>query len=137
MTDPNQPAAEKKPRRKKSQPVIPPDHYPDGPGRTTVAPEVLQAIARLTALETPGICRMSPAPGGVSRLRRGAGEGVLLDIQDDSVTADLYVVVKNNVNMREVSRNTQHNVARAISEMVGMQVGRVNIHIEDIEFPLE
>jgi uncharacterized alkaline shock family protein YloU len=134
MTDLNHPSTEKKPKHKKSQPVIPPNDYPDGPGRTTVAPEVLQSIARLTALETPGISRMSAVPGGVSRLRKGAGEGVLLDIQDDSVTTDLYVVVKNNVNMREVSRHTQHNVARAISEMVGMQVGRVNIHIEDIDF---
>jgi uncharacterized alkaline shock family protein YloU len=137
MTDSNHPMSEKKPRRKKAQPIIPSNDYPDGPGRTTVAPEVLQAIARLTALETPGISRMSAVPGGVSRLRRGAGEGVLLDIQEDFVTADLYVVVKNNVNMREVSRHAQHNVARAISEMVGMQVGRVNIHIEDIEFPSE
>jgi uncharacterized alkaline shock family protein YloU len=47
------------------------------------------------------------------------------------------VVVKNNINMREVSRHTQHNVARAITEMVGLQVGRVNIHIEDIDFPAE
>jgi uncharacterized alkaline shock family protein YloU len=137
MSDISHPSIEKKPRRKKNQPVIPPNDYPDGPGRTTVAPEVLQAIARLTALETPGISRMSPVPGGVSRLRKGAGDGVLLDIQEDSITADLYVVVKNNINMREVSRHTQHNVARAITEMVGLQVGRVNIHIEDIDFPAE
>jgi len=50
------------------------------------------------------------------------------------VTADLYVVMKKDVNLREVSRNVQHNVTRAISEMVGMQVDRINIHIEDIDF---
>jgi uncharacterized alkaline shock family protein YloU len=39
--------------------------------------------------------------------------------------------------MREVSHNIQYEVARAISEMVGMPVGRVNIHIEDIDYPVE
>jgi uncharacterized alkaline shock family protein YloU len=37
--------------------------------------------------------------------------------------------------MREVSRNIQHDVARAISTTVGMQVGRINIHIEDMDYP--
>jgi uncharacterized alkaline shock family protein YloU len=45
------------------------------------------------------------------------------------------VILKNDVNMREVSRNIQHDVARAISTMVGMQVGRINIHIEDMDYP--
>jgi uncharacterized alkaline shock family protein YloU len=135
MAEPAQTPGEKKSRRKKSEPIAPTGDYVDGPGMTTIAPEVLQTIARLTALETPGVCRMSSVPGAVSRLRRGASEGVLLDIQNDFVTADLFIVVKNNVNMREVSRAVQNNVARAISDMVGMQVGRVNIHIEDIDFP--
>jgi uncharacterized alkaline shock family protein YloU len=44
-------------------------------------------------------------------------------------------VLKNDTNIREVSRNIQHDVTRAISEMVGMDVGYVNIHIEDIDYP--
>lgn len=135
MAQPAQPPVEKKSRRKKAKPITPIDDYVDGPGVTTIAPEVLQTIACLAALESPGISRMSPVPGAVSRLRRGAADGVLLEIEDDFVTADLYIVVKNGVNMREVSRTVQQDVARAISDMVGLQVGRVNIHIEDIDFP--
>lgn len=135
MTEPAQTPVEKKTRRKKSEPITPTGEYVDGPGVTTIAPEVLQTIARLTALESPGVSRMSPLPGAVGRLRRGGAEGVLLELQDEFVTADLFIVVNNGVNMRDVSRKVQQNVARAISEMVGLQVGRVNIHIEDIEFP--
>jgi len=36
------------------------------------------------------------------------------------------------VNIREVSRIIQQQVARAIQEMIGMDVMAVNIHIEDI-----
>lgn len=109
------------------------------PGKTTIAPDVLLTIARLTTLKIPGVSRLSPYPGGVNRLfRRGQGDdGIHIEIQDDMVYADLYVILKHDVNIREVSRNIQHNVARAISEMVGMRVGRINIHIEDIDYPVE
>ena len=104
-------------------------------GKTTVSPEVLISIARLSALGVPGVSHMASVPGGVNRLfRRGAGEGVRIEIEDVTVFAELYLVLKEDVNIREVSRNVQHKVARAIQEMVGMEVGHVNIHIEDIDY---
>ena len=108
-------------------------------GKTTIAPEVLLTIARLTTLDVPGVSRMSPVPGGVNRLfKRGFGDGVRIDIRDDdTVYADLYIILESDVNIRDVSRLVQHRVARSISDMVGMQVGRVNIHIEDIDYPME
>jgi uncharacterized alkaline shock family protein YloU len=113
--------------------------YADESSRTTIAPEVLLTIARLTTLEVAGVSRMSEVPGGVNRLfQRGIGEGVRIEIrEDEAVYADLYVILKNDVNVRDVSRKIQYKVARAISEMVGMQVGRVNVHIEDIDYPTE
>lgn len=104
-------------------------------GKTTIAPEVLLTIARLTALSVSGVSHLSSIPGGVNRLfRRGSNEGVRISVENNTVYADLYVIVKKDVNIRDVSRMIQHQVARAISEMVGMEVGRVNIHIEDIDY---
>jgi uncharacterized alkaline shock family protein YloU len=104
-------------------------------GKTTIAPEVLITIARLTALSVPGVNRLSSIPGGVDSLfTRGSNEGVRIIVEDNTVYADLYVILKNDVNVRDVSRSIQHQIARAISEMVGMDVGRVNIHIEDIDY---
>jgi uncharacterized alkaline shock family protein YloU len=112
------------------------DDYFQEQGITTIAPEVLVTIARLTTLNTPGVSRMSSHPAKVNRLiRRGEGEGVRVEVKDGQVTTDLYVVMMSDVNMRDVSRNIQNSVARAIEEMVGMDVGRVNVHIEDIDFP--
>jgi uncharacterized alkaline shock family protein YloU len=106
--------------------------------KTTIAPEVLLTIARLTTLNVPGVSRMGNLPGGVNRLfSRRFGEGVRIDISDDTVSAEIYVILKDNVNIRDTSRNIQNEVTRAISKMVGMQVGRVNVHIEDIDYPSE
>ena len=107
-------------------------------GTTTVAPDVLLTIARLTALHVDGVSRMGSLPPAVNRIfQRGAGDGVSIEIKEDVVTIDLFVVLKQDVNIRDVSRTIQHDVARAISEMVGMQTGRVNIHIEDIDYSPE
>jgi uncharacterized alkaline shock family protein YloU len=103
-------------------------------GKTTVSPDVLVTIARLSALSVPGVSRMAHVPGGVNRLfKRGIGDGVRIEVEDNIVVANLYLILKENVNIREVSRNVQHQVARALQEMVGMDIGGIDIHIEDIE----
>ncbi len=108
------------------------------PGKTTIAPGVLLTIAKLTTLQVEGVNAMSRVPGGVNRIfRRGHADGVRIDIDDDRVYADLYVVLERGYNLREVSRSIQREVARSISEMVGMAIGQVNVHIEDIHYPME
>ena len=105
------------------------------PGKTTVSPDVLISIAKLSALGVPGVSRMAPISGGVNRLfRKGTNEGVRIAVEEDVVYADIYLVLKQDVNIREVSRNVQQQVTRAVQEMVGMDVGHVDIHIEDIDY---
>jgi len=108
-------------------------------GTTTIAPEVLLTIAQLTTLNVNGVSRLGHVQTPVNQLlkRTQKREGVSIEVVDDMVYADIYVVLKNDVNVRDVSHNIQHEIARAISEMVGMTVGRVNIHIEDIDYPME
>ncbi len=105
------------------------------PGKTTLAPEVLLTIARMSAQAVEGVSHLAPVPGGFDRLfRPGSDNGVQMTVEDGIVYIELYVVLKKDFNVREVSRNLQTQVSRAISEMVGMEVGHVNIHIEDIDY---
>ena len=108
---------------------------PNSLDKTTVAPDVLVTIARMSALSVPGVSSMAQVTGGVNRLfRRGTHDGVRIEVEDNVIVASLYLILKKNVNIREVSRNVQQNVTRAIQEMVGMDVGHVNIHIENIDY---
>lgn len=103
-------------------------------GKTTVSPDVLITITRLSALSVAGVSRLAQVPGGVNRLfKRGIGDGVRIEVKDNVVRADLYLILKPDVNIREVSRNVQNQVARALQEMVGMDIGGIEIHIEDID----
>jgi uncharacterized alkaline shock family protein YloU len=113
--------------------------YAQPTGKTTIAIDVLLTIARLTALNVPGVVRMAQHPPvRVNRLfKRSAEDGVMIEVQDQAVFADLYLIIKGGVNIREVCQNVQRDVSRAISDMVGMQVGRVNIHVEDVDYTTE
>lgn len=108
------------------------------PGKTTISIDVILTIARLTTLEVPGVSRMSTIPSRRFRkmlLHRQEEDGLHIEVEDDLVYTDLYVVLEPDVNIREVGRNIQIAVARAITDMIGMQVGVVNVHVEDIDYP--
>ncbi len=105
-------------------------------GRIIVAPGVLVTIARLTSLATPGVARMGRSwTAGMSRLLRHtcSDGGVEITIEDQAVTADLYIVAQHDVKLLEMSRQLQADVTRAIEEIVGLRVWAVNVHIQDVE----
>lgn len=105
------------------------------PGKTTIAPDVLVTIVRLTVLGVPGVSRLATNPSEVERwFSKNISEGIKVTVEGNVVYADIYVILKPDLNVREVSRNIQSQVTRAISEMVGMEVGRINIHVEDIDY---
>ena len=109
--------------------------YTRPPGKTTIAPEVLITIARMATLSVEGVSEMAPVAGGVDRLfKRGNENGVQININEGIVNANIFIIVKEEVNIRELGRNVQQQVTRAIQEMTGMDVGRVDVHIEDIHY---
>lgn len=104
-------------------------------GKITVAPDVLVTIARMAALSVSGVSRMAQVTGGVNRLfKRGVSDGVRIEVEDNIIVASLYLILNRDMNVREVSRNVQQQVARALQEMVGMDVAEIEIHIEDIDY---
>lgn len=105
------------------------------PGTTTIAPGVLVTIARLTALRVPGVVRLANLPGGVNRFfHRGSGEGVRIEVEDNSVSVDLFVELARDVNVRNVCAKVQTEVTRAIHDMVAMDVSCVDVHVMDISY---
>ena len=106
------------------------------PGKTTIAPGVLSTIIRLTALQVEGVSRLAQIPSSVNTLfSRSREDGVEITVEDDgSVYADLYLILKDKAQIRDTSKKVQEEVSLAISKMVGMEVGTINVHIEDIDY---
>ncbi|MDY6873136.1 MAG: Asp23/Gls24 family envelope stress response protein [Chloroflexota bacterium] len=104
-------------------------------GSTTISPEVLHKIARLTTLSVQGVSRMSTGRSALEKIfTRGDYSGVSIQLKGDQVYVDIYVILMSNFNVRDVSREIQSRISRAISEMVGLEVGGVTIHVMDIDF---
>ncbi|NSW51595.1 MAG: Asp23/Gls24 family envelope stress response protein [Anaerolineae bacterium] len=105
------------------------------PGQTTVSPEVLIDIVRLAALSVPGVHSLAPVPDGMNRIfTRGGNDGVQITIVGDTVNTAVYVIVDFNKEVLPISHEIQQVVARAITEMVGMSVGTIDVHVEDIHY---
>lgn len=104
----------------KSQPKI---------GKITVSAEVLETIVRLTALAVPGVTRMVHAPA-MTRLRRH--QGVQVGVSGNTVSAAVSIVADPQANLRRVSHQIQTEVARAIQDLVGMEVDAVDVFIEEV-----
>ena len=105
-------------------------------GKTTVAPEVILDIIRQAALYTEGVLGMASIPPRVDRIFRRliTGEGIALEILDDSVTIDLYLIA-DQVDLLNLGHRVQREVIRSVDKLVGLKVSEVNIHIEDVAYP--
>ncbi len=103
-------------------------------GNVTVARQVLAQLVRLTALATPGVARLAPNfPTHMKHLLRGkSGEGIEIEIEDHSVSIDLYIVAEPDAQMLPLGQTLQREISRAIQDVVGMPVKEINIHIEDV-----
>jgi len=106
----------------------------DSIGRIEVAPEVLATIAHFATLRVDGVAKMAPVPADVARMFRKATkhDGILLNIVDDKIHLDIYVIMDPEANIMEASQSLQTAVAEAIDTMVGIPVEAVNIHVEDV-----
>jgi uncharacterized alkaline shock family protein YloU len=105
-------------------------------GKITVAPEVVLDIIRQAVLYAEGVVGMAPIPPRVDRIFRRliTGEGIAMEILEDSVTIDLYIVAEE-VDLLALSHRVQREVVRSMDKLVGLNVREVNIHIEDVAYP--
>ncbi len=110
----------------------------DTVGSIIISPEVLTTVVRLVTLETPGVVSLSSTlPGRMSRVFRGnkSSQGIDVQIEDGAVTVDVYIVAERDAVLLPLGQALQHEISRALSDVVGMPVRAVNVHIDDVSDP--
>ncbi len=103
-------------------------------GVVRIARQVLSAIVMNSALQIPGVTRVAQTNDQWSRFlnREVPKQGIALTIKENTVSADLYLVVAAGVNIVDVGTAVQEEVASSLEEMVGMQVREINVYIQDV-----
>lgn len=105
-------------------------------GNVKISDDVVQIIAGIAAGEVDGVQAMgSSLSGGIAELfgsKKPVSRGVKVDVQENTATIDIHVVVRYGVRIPDVAWNIQEKVKEAVETMTGLEVLRVNIHIDGI-----
>lgn len=110
-------------------------HKKVGLGEIIISEEVVAIIAGLAATEVEGVDSMAGnitkelvARLGMSYLSRG----VKVSVENNTVRADLALILKYGYEIPEVSKKVQEKVKSAIETMTGLTVEEVNVTIAGI-----
>ncbi|WP_096188471.1 Asp23/Gls24 family envelope stress response protein [Evansella halocellulosilytica] len=106
-------------------------------GKVEISPEVIEVITGLAASEVEGVATMRGnfAAGVAERLGRknNHGKGVKVDLQDDGIAVEIYVVTNYGVSIPEVCKKIQENIYQTIKNMTAIQLTAVNVHVVGIQ----
>lgn len=105
-------------------------------GTVRIAPGVLATIVEATTLGVEGVIRMGDTTGSASLSRifsRENNDGVKIEVKEDKVYADLYIIVDKTANLAQVGKQVQGDVSTAIRHLVGMPVEQINVYIQNVE----
>jgi uncharacterized alkaline shock family protein YloU len=105
-------------------------------GRVEVSPTAISSLASQVVLESYGVVGMATkdlASGIVEILQPASHRrGVDVDIDDEQITIDLYVVVEYGTRIATVARNIQSAVKYSVERALGVPVLSVNVHVQDL-----
>ncbi len=112
-------------------------HPRDVAGVTRVANDVVAWIAALTALQVDGVHAMY-RPGGqsIERVlrRRVAHRGARVEMRDDALRIDLWIVMESGASVAGVGAEVQRAVGDAIRRMLGLPLAAVNVFVSEVVF---
>ncbi|MHA6483796.1 Asp23/Gls24 family envelope stress response protein [Paenibacillus sp. strain BS8-2] len=106
-------------------------------GTIQIAPEVIEVIAGLAAIEVKGVAGMSGGfAGGIAELlgRKNLSKGVKVEVGQREAAVDVSIIVEYGYKIPEIALDIQNNVKRSIEMMTGLHVVEVNVHIHDVHF---
>ena len=105
-------------------------------GSIMIADDIISTVAGCAAVENYGIVGMASqrAGEGLWELlgRESVKKGVVVSVEDNRCTIDLYVIVEYGVSLHAVAQNVIENVTYRVRETPGLEVAAVNVHVEGV-----
>ena len=107
-------------------------------GNIKISVDVVATIAGIAANEIEGVAGMCGSlAGGIAEFlgsKKSPTKGVKVEMKDDSVSVDLYIIVEYGIRIPELAWEIQENVKTSIESMTGLNVEKVNIHVDGVSF---
>ena len=109
-------------------------------GNIHISEEVLSVIAAAAALEVEGVGGLAANLGtDIAELlgKKTLSRGIRLQVEEESVTVDVAVLVKYGYTIPDVGRAIQEAVASSIEATSGLTVAAVNVNVGGVVFEKE
>lgn len=107
-------------------------------GSLKISEEVIATIASVAALEIEGVARLTQPSTQMGGFFRKIGKKpISVYLSDDFVDIDLSIDLKFGAKIAEVCTKVQNAVKDSVQTMAGMAVGKVNVLVSGIEFPVQ
>jgi uncharacterized alkaline shock family protein YloU len=110
-------------------------------GKTTIDDTVVEKVAGIAAREVNGVHSLGKgAARAIGAIRdaigqRDFGQGVKVEVGEKQVAADIVIVAEYPVSLQQVADGVRSSVARALEQIVGMEVAEVNVTVQDVYIP--
>ena len=109
-------------------------------GNIHISEEVLAVIAAAATLEVEGVGGLAANLGSdLAELlgKKNLSRGVRLQVEEESVTVDVAILVKYGHTIPDVARAVQESVANGIEATSGLSVAAVNVSVGGVVFEKE
>lgn len=112
-----------------------------GTGRTVIDDGVIAKVAGIAAREVSGVHALGGGAARAIGAIRSAignddrGQGVKVEVGERQVAADVTIVAEYPAPLQEVAEGVRSAVARAIQQIIGMEVAEINVTVQDVFIP--
>ena len=104
----------------------------------TISEDVIGIIAGLAAAEVEGVSGMTLGlVDGINQIlgsNKKYSKGVKIELDNNEVIIDLFVIVKYGVKIPDVAFSIQNSVKNSVESMTGLKVRAVNINVQGVTF---
>ncbi len=105
-------------------------------GRFEVSPAAVATLVSEAVLESYGVVGMASRNmiDGISELLQGdrARKGVVVHLNDDRISVDLYIIVQFGTRISEVAQSVMSRVKFSLEQTLGIPVQEVNVHVQGL-----
>ncbi len=104
-------------------------------GNIRISEEVVGIIAGIAATEVEGVAGMSGGiAGGIAEIlgRRNLAKGVKVNLNNEAVLIDIFVIVHFGVRIPDVAFKIQNQVKQSVEQMTGLNVTEANVHVQGV-----
>ncbi|QOY36069.1 Asp23/Gls24 family envelope stress response protein [Anaerobacillus isosaccharinicus] len=105
-------------------------------GKVEISPEVIEVITSIAAAEVEGVATMRGnfATGVAEKLgRKNHGKGVKVDLGQDGISVDVYIIMNYGVSIPDVAKKVQDNIHQTLRTMTAIDLIAVNVHVVGIQ----